>query len=121
MPFDWREYLKLAKELSGTQSVADYSLEAAYRSATSRAYYAAFCWARNYAKQCLEFKPTRKADDHVRLSNYLGARGKIELASHLRDLRLWRNICDYEEEVVGLHDMVNTGITYADKVIAECK
>ncbi len=37
MPFDWREYLELAKGLVG-QVGAGYSLETAERSAVSRAY-----------------------------------------------------------------------------------
>jgi RNA-splicing ligase RtcB len=50
MPFDWREYLNLARQLAGLQG-SDYSQEAVERSAVSRAYYAAFCWARNYAEK----------------------------------------------------------------------
>jgi hypothetical protein len=54
MPFDWREYLNLARQLAGLQG-SDYSQEAVERSAVSRAYYAAFCWARNYAEKNLGF------------------------------------------------------------------
>ena len=44
MKFDWEEYFNLAKELAGTTE------EAKLRSAVSRAYYSAFCLARNYLR-----------------------------------------------------------------------
>ena len=49
MSFDWIEYLNLARKLSGKplQSVAP---EAEERAAISRAYYAAFCKARNHLR-----------------------------------------------------------------------
>lgn len=46
MSFDWREYLTLAEELAGRAKIAPAE-EARLRSAVSRAYYAAFCKARN--------------------------------------------------------------------------
>jgi hypothetical protein len=47
--FDWVEFLALANDLRGRLG-ALYSEEAANRTAVSRAYYAAFCHARNYAE-----------------------------------------------------------------------
>ena len=49
MSFDWKEYLNLAYFLSGRREKT-YSPEGGYRSAVSRAYYAAFCYARNHAR-----------------------------------------------------------------------
>lgn len=47
MNFSWNEYLMLAKEMAGqTSPIA--GLEARQRTSISRAYYAAFCEARNY-------------------------------------------------------------------------
>lgn len=46
MSFDWLDYLDLAEELAG-QGKAVSSQESRLRSAVSRAYYAAFCKARN--------------------------------------------------------------------------
>lgn len=46
MPFDWAEYLRLAEELAQRQND-----EAAFRSAVSRAYYAAYCQACAYLNQ----------------------------------------------------------------------
>jgi uncharacterized protein (UPF0332 family) len=51
--FDWREYLNLAKFLLDLKS-SGISKEALYRCAVSRAYYSAFCWARNYAQDIIQ-------------------------------------------------------------------
>lgn len=55
MTFDWTEFLKLARELQERADDADlpFAPEAAKRTAVSRAYYAAFCHARNYAEKGL--------------------------------------------------------------------
>ena len=44
MPFNWREYLELARFLAG-QAGPGFSQEAAARAAISRAYYAAYGYA----------------------------------------------------------------------------
>ena len=116
MPFDWREYLELARELSGLRG-SSYSQEAAERSAVSRAYYAAFCWARNYAEKSLGFKPKRDPRDHVELRDHLRNQGYPELASDLNKLRGWRNACDYDDQVSQLHQQVSCSIKVADKII----
>jgi hypothetical protein len=46
MSFDWADYLKLAEALTQAPTVPGPE-EAALRAAMSRAYYAAFCSARN--------------------------------------------------------------------------
>ena len=48
--FDWEHYLNLAYELAGTSPPSVPDAEAKSRAAISRAYYAAFCHARNYLK-----------------------------------------------------------------------
>jgi len=49
MNFDWSEYSNIASELAG-QATASSSAEAKKRGAISRAYYAAFCSARNHLR-----------------------------------------------------------------------
>jgi len=63
MPFDWTEFLALAREL-GRYSGPSYSPEAARRTSVSRAYYAAFCYARSYAENRFGFRRTRTGRDH---------------------------------------------------------
>jgi uncharacterized protein (UPF0332 family) len=120
MPFDWREYLDLARELAGLQG-SGYSQEAAERSAVSRAYYAAFCWARNYAEKNLGFQPEGKPSDHAKLREHLQKKGYPELASGLNKLREWRNACDYDDQVSKLHQQVSSSLKVADKIIQRCK
>jgi uncharacterized protein (UPF0332 family) len=49
MMFDWSDYLDLANELAG-DIASQTTEEAKLRSSVSRAYYAAFCKARNYLR-----------------------------------------------------------------------
>lgn len=120
MPFDWREYLELAKDLAVQRGVG-YSSEAAKRSAVSRAYYSAFCLVRNYAEAKLGFQRTKGAKEHTDLRNYLQMKGKVQLVSCLVDLRRWRNACDYDDEVPNLDDHVRNAIDRAEKAIQECR
>ncbi len=115
MPFDWKEYLELAKDLAG-QTNAGYSLEAKERSAVSRAYYAAFCHARNYAKVKLRFIPTGTAKDHIRLRDHF-KKVKPQIASQLERLREWRNQCDYDDQVSNLGHLVRNALLTAESVV----
>jgi hypothetical protein len=53
MNFDWSQYLTLAQELAGYSVTAH--TEAKLRSSVSRAYYAAFCKARDYVRNELGY------------------------------------------------------------------
>ncbi len=86
MPFDWKEFFELARELAN-QVGSGYSAEAAQRSAVSRAYYAAFCWVRNYAERNFGFQRKGEAQDHKLLRDHLRQQGKNQLASQLNKLR----------------------------------
>jgi len=118
--FVWREYLELAKALAGMQT-AGYSQEAAERSAVSRAYYAAFGCARNYAQNALGFTPQAGSEDHRRLREHFRQQGLLRLASDLNRLRAWRNACDYERQVAQLSNYVRVGIQLASMIIQECQ
>lgn len=118
MPFDWNAYLDLARELS--QPTGDASKqEAMLRSAVSRAYFAAYCHARNYATRWLKFQPTHEADDHGNLRNHFRRDGKRRgLAQKLDDLRQWRNNADYDDTFAGdLAACANSAVSKAKTVI----
>jgi uncharacterized protein (UPF0332 family) len=115
--FDWREYLNLAKFLLDLKS-SEVSKEALYRCAISRAYYSAFCWARNYAQRNLGFKPTGKGEDHKLVREILAKKGFIEIAEKLDDLRRWRNSCDYKDVIDNdLNSIAFNLIKYAEDII----
>jgi len=99
MPFDWREFLAVARFLAGHGGIA-FSSEAAWRCAVSRAYYAAYCHARNYARDSNWFSPTNKPKDHGRLRACFQKRSMVAVASRLDSLRQWRNDCDYADVYV---------------------
>jgi len=116
MAFDFRDYLPLARTLDSMAT------EAARRSAVSRAYYAAFCHARDYAARHLGFTPSYDVNDHWRLREHLRSRHETKrtgIASGLDSLRTWRNECDYDAQVSNLASQVTDAIRVAQQIIAE--
>ncbi len=117
MAFDWRAYLELAQELAQRPSSSPLH-EAAQRSAASRAYYAAFGCTRHWAVR-RGFSPTGTARDHLLLREHLRRAGKLRLASRLNSLRIWRNLCDYANQVPNLNHVVRSSLHLARHVIQE--
>src|SRR5690349_8322354 len=98
--FDWRGYHELAADLgqgAPGSSVTVKVSEATARCAISRAYYAAFCHARNHAESRLGYIPTQKGSDHWLLRQHFAQRGMNGIALRLRQLHGWRKQCDYED------------------------
>jgi hypothetical protein len=124
MAFNWTEYLTLAKFLQGDDRVS-YSEEAARRAAVSRAYYAAFCSARNYACCHLSFPSSKKGKDHRDLIMHFKIIEMIDprisgIADNLAELRQWRNSCDYDDEMLVLTDLsslVKSALDDAQEII----
>lgn len=114
MVFNWSEYLDVARCLVGQGN--EPTQEAAYRCAVSRAYYAAFCHARNYARDRHGFKPTRK-DIHRRVRRHFEKKGMFHIADKLWDLSRWRNDCDYEDIVAKTSLLPTSAINEAQKVL----
>lgn len=122
MHFAWVEFLGLARELQG-KSGDEFSVEAANRSAVSRAYYAAFCTVRNYAEMYLGFQRTTTAQDHEQLRLRLIQQGGqwLVVARRLNQLRQWRNQCDYDDIVPNLDQLTISAIERASMVIQQCQ
>jgi hypothetical protein len=120
--FDWREYLELANDL-GTASIGSTitlrSSEATDRCAVSRAYYAAFCHARNYAAANLNFVPTNRGSDHWMLQQHFNGIGMSPVARTLRRLHGWRKQCDYEDTLPNLSTIVSRALAEAAAVIGQ--
>ena len=115
MAFDWKEYLSLAQNLQD-QTHSGFSQEAAFRCAISRAYYAAFCHARNYARDRHGFKPDYKPEDHFRVREYFQKLGHVKIAGDLELLRQWRNKCDYDDDISNIPIMCLGAITAAQNI-----
>jgi len=116
MAFEWREYFDLARFLARGGG-SDYTHEAAHRSAVSRAYYAAFCHARNYARDRHHFFPTTTPKDHERVRTHFRKQGRADIARHLETLRQWRNRCDYNDAVFNIAGLLHSAITQAQKIL----
>lgn len=101
MSFDWAEYLDVAKSLSG-QSATPPGREAALRAAISRAYYAAFCSARNHLRdrdnvQTIPLDGRAHFDVPAEFSaSDIAARRQI--GEDLNRLRLARRDADYYDQ-----------------------
>jgi len=120
MTFDWRQYLDVARFLRDRTDRDSYpDREAAYRCAVSRAYYAAFCHARNYARDRLGFFPTYGPDDHVKVRLYFAKRNVRGIASRLDQLRQARNRCNYDDAVPSISGELSRALSLAEYVIAE--
>jgi len=119
MGFDWKALVDLARKLQELAASAD-NAEAYFRSAMSRAYFGAFCHARNYAVSFLQFSPRDDQDDHGRLRAHLQQKRRAGDASRLERLRQWRNRADYDDDLSGLNvsDTVATAIIEAERVFA---
>lgn len=120
MPYNWTEFLELARFLQGGAGGV-YTEQAAFRSAVGRAYFAAYNHACVHAEGKLSFTRTRKPEDHALLREHLQKRGKTELASLLDELRIMRNTCDYDDTkpIRLITAMVAPAITKAQDVIAQ--
>lgn len=124
MSFDWKEYHQLAEHLAngGTHPLP---AEAAQRSAVSRAYYAAFCHARNYAERHIppNFVRSKKrplaqrGNDHMELPEFYLKCDRRGIADPLVRLRDLRNLCDYEDDVKNLLVVVTQSLRRSRAVL----
>lgn len=120
MNFVWEEYLALARSLQ-QQAAAGMNQEAAMRSAVSRAYYAAFCHARNHARDRHGLLLRYTGDDHGLVKQHFMKRRERGVAAKLDWLRLARNKCDYQDSVDNLGLLLNTALQEARMVITILK
>ena len=123
MSFDWCDYLRLAQsEASDTAGPACSWREAKLRSAVSRAYYAAFCSARNHAISFDGLSFPKSAQAHTLVREHFASRtGKHyqRVAIHLDLLRNDRNRADYDNAVSGLEKVTAKCLKRAATVISQ--
>lgn len=100
MSFPWSAYLDVADVLIGV-STEEPLKEASYRTAISRAYYAAFCTARNAARDHEGVRLTETGRDHgLVIRHYRGrTRAHRAIAIALLRLRDIRGQVDYEDAI----------------------
>jgi len=118
--FDWLEYLTLAQELTST-SITSPIQEAHLRCAISRAYYAAFCKARNH----LIYKEHAPVPYNVNVHMYVGSTFENSIdttrqtvGALLHHLRSTRNVADYKDKFKGnLLGITRGALSEAEEII----
>jgi hypothetical protein len=117
MAFEWKAYAELARELE-KQALEAVDKEAWYRTVISRAYYGAFCHARNYAHAKHKFHAKGEAEDHKRLTALLIIGKFMQVANRLKSLRQLRNMADHEDDPPLHWDFAaHSAIQEADKIL----
>lgn len=96
MSFIWREYIVFAENI-----INSIVSEASFRSCISRAYYGAFCTARNFClnKKYVSHSDSKVPDIHRKIIEILKNSYVLEeysLGNILHELRVERNSADYD-------------------------
>lgn len=131
--FRWISYFDLSLELAGIKDVSELSnisktnkqkSESHLRASVSRAYYAAFCIARNYLRDDLCDPRLKRQNNDVNEHKYVAdeltnSRDKIlaKVGKDLSRLRIYRNQSDYDDNVKNVSSMAEMSIRLADNVI----
>lgn len=121
MRFDWVRCLTLAQELAAL-SKGHTNREALQRCVISRAYYAAFCKARNYLRDVDKDKALMDQSPHVHqlvIDRFAGSNDttRKDIGTALRRLRIIRNIADYQDKFRDREMAVLRSLGYAEAVI----
>jgi uncharacterized protein (UPF0332 family) len=114
MVFDWTGYLLLAQELAKRRND-----EGSLRSAVSRAYYAAFCTARNRLLQEGEKIPKTGEAHPIVWKKYRNSDQKHRKDIGIRGdrLRRSRNIADYDDEFPDISKKVEEALANASHLL----
>jgi uncharacterized protein (UPF0332 family) len=131
--FKWKQYFELSLELAGVKNVEEITnitgdkkprSEAKLRSSVSRAYYAAFCIARNYLRDELDDPRLKKQNNDVNEHQYVAnelenSKDKIlsKAGKDLSRLRIYRNQSDYDDSIRNIAATAEMSIRLADNVI----
>lgn len=109
------EYLNLANKLVRAKSTTPQADEACHRAAVSRAYYAAYCLARNFARG-----RGYLLKDHATVKNYFKnsrQRKKKQIGVDLERLRADRNDADYKDILSNPSAIASVSIARANKIL----
>jgi uncharacterized protein (UPF0332 family) len=120
MGFDWAKYLTLAQE-QVELSKKHTNKDALLRCAISRAYYSAFCNARNYLRDFEKAKGLGKSSKvhQLVIDQFEGSNNttKKDIGAFLRRLREFRNNADYQDRFRNLETTVLLSLKFAEEVI----
>ena len=119
MTFDWAEYLALAQELAG-QAGGAAGPEARLRSSVSRAYYAAFCNARNFLRDVKHVSIPRENVHSFVISLFQRGADNNEkkVGADLDRLRRARNQADYDDSLPNVQQVMKSTLLQAQQAIS---
>ena len=120
MAFEWKNYLGVASHLISCEQ-EELCKDALMRSAASRAYYAAYGEAWNYAIKHYGDHKNEKPEDHILLRDIYKRNKRIDVAMFLDELRGWRNKCDYEDDVSNAEKLATSALQRAKNLLAKLK
>lgn len=123
MAFTWKDYLEFANEIYLKDT--KYEEELRERLALSRSYYAAFCYARDYAvlhpnDSRNPYSPST-GDEHTQVRSYYECHKNNTMHSVailLSHMRKWRNNADYEIPF-NSSLFVQESLDYADEIFQQ--
>ena len=120
MSFAWSDFLALAEALERHPAIPGPE-EAVLRTAISRAYYSAFCSAREFAVTRDGLTIRRTGDDHNLVAahfRFAPEQARRRIAFNLKRLRDFRNRADYDTALVGTPKaLAQTSVALARNVL----
>jgi len=119
MGFQWSDFCVIAQYLLTHSGEPELPEEAAIRCAVSRAYYAAFRHALNYAKDNGDYtEPQIRSLNHKEIRKYFKKRNNVRVSIHLERLHQLRKEADYEDAAYNVDKKsAKSAISEAKKVL----
>lgn len=116
MTFDWLDFFEFAKFLNlSTETQLE---EARKRSVVSRAYFATYLIARDFAVENYNLQFSIDDNAHQKVINSFKDRGtKHGVYTCLLEFRRWRNTCDYDKSVTNLSSLATNSLQKAKHTI----
>ena len=118
MIFDWYQYLVLAEYMYDNRDTFP-DREACLRAVISKSYYAAFCSARNCARDFDRLDLDKSAQDHSSVKKHFirAADPKNrQIGNFLDRLRDLRNNADYSDTIDKLEELAKAAISQSKQV-----
>ena len=122
MSFRWTDFLRISKLLYNyaiKNAKTPESVEAAYRSSVSRAYYSAYGHSYECAQNHLNFTGIGDGRDHKRLREHFTKNGYPAIKRNLLNLWNWRLACDYKIFNINASTQAKNSISTADNIIKD--
>ncbi|MBN1580543.1 MAG: HEPN domain-containing protein [Anaerolineae bacterium] len=119
MTFDWLDYRELASRLTRDPDTPGPQ-EAVWRTAISRAYYAALNYARAFAEEQDDDLAKGESSTHYAIRNWFKRKGRTgrEIFNTLEEFQQLRQNADYDDLLPGPPDKLSEqALAYAQNVI----